>query len=118
MKANISALQTDLGNADRRYDALRKHAEDKLNEANEELHRLKTTLEIELSATRAKLHKTELKVSGLESTVDSKTKENGELMAICDELIQKIDSQAVAAGSSKSAAVLASLNINRSALPM
>ena len=35
--------------------------------------------------------KAEVKVSTLENTVANKTKENGELMAICDELIQKID---------------------------
>ncbi|PJF17362.1 60S ribosomal protein L37 [Paramicrosporidium saccamoebae] len=59
--ANIAALQTDLQNADRRYETLHSHAELKLQEANEELYRLQTTLEIELSATRAKLHKSELK---------------------------------------------------------
>lgn len=106
-------LQTDLASADRRYEALKQHAEEKLEEANEELHRLRTTLEIELSTTRAKLHKSELKVTSLESTVEAKSRENAELMAICDELIQKIDSQATAAGSSRSAAFLASLNIPR-----
>jgi alpha-D-ribose 1-methylphosphonate 5-triphosphate synthase subunit PhnG len=77
------------------------------------LYRLQTTLEIELSATRAKLHKSELKVGGLEGTVEAKSRENSELMAICDELIQKIDSQAAVAGTSRSANILASLNLNR-----
>lgn len=51
----------------------------------------KETLEYELSATKAKLHKNELKISSLESAIETKTKENSELMTICDELIHKMD---------------------------
>jgi hypothetical protein len=40
---------------------------------------------------RAKLLKSELRLSSLESSVEAKTKENAELLAICDELISKID---------------------------
>ena len=35
--------------------------------------------------------KAELRTSSLESTVEAKAKENSELMAICDELISKMD---------------------------
>jgi alpha-D-ribose 1-methylphosphonate 5-triphosphate synthase subunit PhnG len=52
---------------------------------------LKEKYEDELSLAKAKLTKAEVRVSTLENTVASKTKENAELMAICDELIQKID---------------------------
>jgi hypothetical protein len=45
----------------------------------------------ELSAAKAKLSKAELRASMLETTVATKSKENTELMAICDELIQKMD---------------------------
>ena len=47
--------------------------------------------EDEISATKAKLLKAELRTSSLESAVEAKAKENSELMAICDELISKID---------------------------
>ncbi len=124
LKANISALQTELASGARRYDELRRHAEGKLCEANEELFTLKSTLEIELSSTRAKLHKAELRISSLEGALEGKTRENGELMAICDDLIQKIDLQAAsmqggsAAASSaaqRSTSLLASLNQARPA---
>lgn len=52
---------------------------------------MKETLEFELSATKAKLLKSELKISSLESAIEAKTKENSELMTICDELIHKMD---------------------------
>ena len=68
-------------------------------------------LDAELSATKAKLHKAELKISSLESVVEAKSRENAELMAICDELIQKIDAQGSGGASSH---LLASLNMNKS----
>lgn len=61
---------------------------------NAETRSHKETLEFELSATKAKLLKSELKISSLESAIDAKTKENSELMTICDELIHKMDKRA------------------------
>lgn len=52
---------------------------------------VKATLENELSVTKAKLLKSELKISSLESAIEAKTRENSELMTICDELIHKMD---------------------------
>lgn len=52
---------------------------------------IKASLENELSATKAKLLKSELKISSLESGIEAKTRENSELMTICDELIKKMD---------------------------
>lgn len=92
LKSAITQLQSELEAADSRFNMVKKHAEERLQIANEEVHRLRTTLEIDLSTTKAKLLKTELKVSGLERSLEAKNKENCELMAICDELIQKIDS--------------------------
>lgn len=51
----------------------------------------KASLENELSVTRAKLLKSELKINSLESSIEAKTRENSELMTICDELIHKMD---------------------------
>lgn len=52
---------------------------------------LKASLENELSVTKAKLLKSELKISSLEASIEAKTRENNELMTICDELIHKMD---------------------------
>lgn len=58
---------------------------------NTEAKSTKDSLEYELSATKAKLLKSELKISSLESAIETKTRENSELMTICDELIHKMD---------------------------
>ena len=58
---------------------------------NNENKSVKEGLEYELSATKAKLLKSELKISSLESAIETKTRENSELMTICDELIHKMD---------------------------
>jgi hypothetical protein len=61
--------------------------------ANVEGVNVKATLENELSAAKAKLLKSELRIVSLESAVDAKTRENSELMTICDELIKKMDNK-------------------------
>ena len=91
MKANIANLQAELTNADRRFEALRQHAEQKLTEANQQIQKVQSSMDVELSATKAKLLKAELRIGSLEEALESKTRENKELGAICDELIQKID---------------------------
>lgn len=54
-------------------------------------------MDVELSAVKAKLLKAELRIGSLEEALASKTRENKELGAICDELIQKIDPSAAPA---------------------
>ena len=45
--------------------------------------------------------------------MEAKTRENAELMTICDELIQKIDAQAVGGKPTAGSTMLASLNLTR-----
>lgn len=87
----ISNLQAELLQADKRYSVFKSGAEDRIADANEVLFRIKNSLETELSSSKAKLSRSELRISSLEAAVASKTKENAELMAISDELIQRID---------------------------
>lgn len=91
MKANIASLQAELSNSDRRYEALRQHAEQKLSEANSQIYRVQSSMDVEISAMKAKLLKAELRIGGLEESLESKIRENEQIGAICDELIQKID---------------------------
>lgn len=91
LRTTLGQLQAELAAADRRFEDLRAHAEERISTANDDVHRLRTTLEIDLSTTKAKLRQAELRIAGLESQVEAKARENGELMAICDELIAKID---------------------------
>lgn len=55
------------------------------------MEKVKASNENEAALLRAKLSKCELKIKSLEATVDAKSKENAELMVICDDLIQKMD---------------------------
>lgn len=90
-RQRISELQADLANADRRYESLRRQAELKLDDASRQLDAAREGIEGELAVMRARLHKADLRITSLESTIEAKTRENGELMTICDELIGKID---------------------------
>ncbi len=88
----MAGLQAELTNADRRFEALKQHAEQKLAEANSQIQKVQASMDVELSASKARLLRTELKIASLEDALTSKTKENKELQDICDELIQKMDS--------------------------
>jgi hypothetical protein len=52
---------------------------------------MQRSFEDELSITKAKLLKAELKVNSVEGSLEAKTRENAELMAICDKLILEIE---------------------------
>ena len=54
---------------------------------------VKSSLENELSVTKAKLLKSELQVNSLEAALKAKIEENSQIMTICDELIHKMDRQ-------------------------
>lgn len=61
--------------------------------ANKEIAKARMNYEKEIAVLKAKVTKHELTIKGLEATVEQKSKENKELMSICDELIQKIDAK-------------------------
>lgn len=92
MDSSITNLQRELISAQKKCDAIKSHAEERLETANQEISRLKNAYDGEISLLKAKLSKNEYKVKSLEGVIDMKTKENQELMAICDDLIQKMDS--------------------------
>ena len=79
-------LEEDLGLSNERFDKLRQHAEDKLQEANVEIARVRSGYEKEVVHLRAKVSRLEVKVSGLERGLEMKVKENEELLKICDDL--------------------------------
>ncbi|XP_042793053.1 transforming acidic coiled-coil-containing protein 3 isoform X4 [Panthera leo] len=75
----------------RRYQALKAHAEDKLQRANEEIAQVRSKAQAEALAFQASLRKEQTRVQSLEKTVEQKTKENEELTRICDDLISKME---------------------------
>ncbi|XP_075800075.1 transforming acidic coiled-coil-containing protein 3 isoform X2 [Microtus pennsylvanicus] len=74
-----------------RYQALKAHAEEKLNLANEEIAQVRSKAQAEALAFQASLRKAQMQIHSLEKTVEQKTKENDELTRICDDLISKME---------------------------
>ncbi|XP_066240653.1 transforming acidic coiled-coil-containing protein 3 [Saccopteryx leptura] len=74
-----------------RYQALKAHAEEKLQLANEEIAQVRSKAQAEALAFQASLRKEQMRVHSLEKTVEQKTKENDELTRICDDLISKME---------------------------
>lgn len=74
-----------------RYQALKAHAEEKLQLANEEIAQVRSKAQAEVLALQASLRKEQMRIQSLEKTVEQKTKENEELTRICDDLISKME---------------------------
>ncbi|XP_063787683.1 transforming acidic coiled-coil-containing protein 1 isoform X4 [Pseudophryne corroboree] len=75
---------------EQRYQALKIHAEEKLNKANEEIAQVRTKAMAESAALTAGLRKEQMKVESLERALQQKNQEIEELTKICDELIAKM----------------------------
>ncbi|XP_040906472.1 transforming acidic coiled-coil-containing protein 2 isoform X12 [Toxotes jaculatrix] len=75
---------------EQRYQALKIHAEEKLDKANAEIAQVRTKAKQEQAAYQASLRKEQMKVDSLERTLEQKNKEIEELTKICDELIAKM----------------------------
>eukprot|EP01135_Chromosphaera_perkinsii_P011663 Nk52_evm1s2473 gene=Nk52_evmTU1s2473 len=91
LKDSVAAVKKDLENSEQRYEALKKHAEDKIQSANEDIERVKENNRSEIAVLRAKLLKAESRAKTCEHQLEAKEKENAELLGICDELIAKLD---------------------------
>ncbi|XP_057627934.1 transforming acidic coiled-coil-containing protein 3 isoform X2 [Chionomys nivalis] len=74
-----------------RYQALKAHAEEKLNLANEEIAQVRSKAQAEALAFQASIRKAQMQIHSLEKTVEQKAKENDELTRICDDLISKME---------------------------
>lgn len=90
LKHYVAEYKLKLKNQDQRYELLKAHAEEKLEEANREIDNISRGQDAEIAKLTAMLKKTEMKASSLERTVDQKNKENQELTTICDDLIAKV----------------------------
>ncbi|XP_039579841.1 transforming acidic coiled-coil-containing protein 3 isoform X2 [Passer montanus] len=75
---------------EQRYQALKAHAEEKLQQANEEIAQVRSKAKSETAALQAALRKEQMKIQSLERSLEQKTKENDELTKICDDLILKM----------------------------
>ncbi|XP_032869744.1 transforming acidic coiled-coil-containing protein 1 isoform X5 [Amblyraja radiata] len=75
---------------EQRYQALKMHAEEKLDKANEEIAQVRSKAHAEGAAMQATLRKEQMKVDSMERTIQQKNQEIEELTKICDELISKL----------------------------
>lgn len=90
LKAYVEEYQSKLSKQDQKYQMLKDHAEEKLEEANREIDNISRSQDAEVAKLTAMLQKTEMKAKSLEKTVEQKNKENEELTTICDDLIAKV----------------------------
>merc|ERR1712098_823318 len=90
LKSRVAEDASKLKKSEQRFEALRKHAEEKLTEANKTIDSIQKGRESEVAQLQAMLKKTEMRVNTLERVVEQKAQENNELTSICDELISKV----------------------------
>ncbi|XP_074390122.1 transforming acidic coiled-coil-containing protein 3-like [Zonotrichia albicollis] len=76
---------------EQRYQALKAHAEEKLQQANEEIAQVHSKAKSETAALQATLRKEQMRIQSLERILEQKTEENDELTKICDDLILKME---------------------------
>nr|XP_056704295.1 transforming acidic coiled-coil-containing protein 3 [Euleptes europaea] len=76
---------------EKRYQALKAHAEEKLCQANEEIAQVRSKAKAEVAALQASLRKEQVRAQSLERLVEQKVKENEELTKICDDLISRME---------------------------
>lgn len=90
LKKYVDEYKGKLKKSEQKYDLLKSHAEEKLDEANKELDNISKSQEHEIAKLVARLRKAEMQTSSLEREVERKSQENQELTNICDELINKV----------------------------
>ncbi|XP_077202056.1 transforming acidic coiled-coil-containing protein 3 isoform X2 [Paroedura picta] len=76
---------------EQRYQALKAHAEEKLNQANEEIAEVSSKAKAEVMALQATLRKEQVRIQSLERLMEQKVRENDELTKICDDLISRME---------------------------
>lgn len=90
LKKYVEEYQIKLRKQDHKYELLKAHAEEKLEEANREIDTTSRSQDAEIAKLTAMLKKTEMKANSLERTVEQRSRENEELTTICDDLIAKV----------------------------
>ncbi|MEE6462732.1 hypothetical protein FKM82_001689 [Ascaphus truei] len=91
LKKCVEDYLTRIKKEEQRYQALKAHAEEKLNQANGEIAQVRNKSKSEAAALQATLRKEQMKVQSLDRTIEQMAKENDELTKICDDLIGKME---------------------------
>ncbi|XP_069140133.1 transforming acidic coiled-coil-containing protein 3-like isoform X2 [Argopecten irradians] len=92
LKKCVQDYQSKLKKSEEKLQDVLQQAEEKLDLANQEIEKVKKTTTADVARLEAAMRKSDLRVQGLEKTLEQKVQENQELTAICDELIAKVGS--------------------------
>ncbi|XP_052252100.1 transforming acidic coiled-coil-containing protein 3-like isoform X12 [Dreissena polymorpha] len=90
LKKCVQDYQDRLKAADEKMASVIQQAEDKLARASDEMEKLRKSTSTEVARLEAATKKADLKIQGLQRSLEQKIQENSELTAICDELIAKV----------------------------
>nr|XP_055025399.1 transforming acidic coiled-coil-containing protein 3 [Misgurnus anguillicaudatus]XP_055025400.1 transforming acidic coiled-coil-containing protein 3 [Misgurnus anguillicaudatus]XP_055025401.1 transforming acidic coiled-coil-containing protein 3 [Misgurnus anguillicaudatus] len=75
---------------EKRYQALKAHAEEKLDHANKAIADVRTKTGAEVATLQVQLKREQLKVQSLEKDLEQKAKEVKDVTELCDELLLKV----------------------------
>ncbi|XP_076067270.1 uncharacterized protein LOC143040296 isoform X7 [Oratosquilla oratoria] len=92
LRGAVADYETKLQKQEQKMMELQKHAEERIQQANEEYEQLRRSSEQEITKMSALLKKAEMKIISLQEGVDRKSRENQELTQLCDDLINKMGS--------------------------
>lgn len=73
-----------------KYSTLKKHAEEKIEFANNEIEKVRKTSGVEIQRLSAELRKAEIKISSLDLSVQQKDNENSQLTNLLEDLLTKV----------------------------
>jgi len=91
LKDAVQKGQLGINLAENRYNKLRIHAQEKIDEANKEIQSVREQLQSSQIALQMKLKTAEQEVASLKREIGIKVQDNAELTAICDELVKKLE---------------------------
>ncbi|XP_063882247.1 titin-like isoform X6 [Scylla paramamosain] len=90
LRGAVADYEAKLKKQEQKFLEFQKHAEEKIQMANEEFENMRKSNEQEMTKMAALLKKAEMKIMSLQDSFDRKTRENQELTQLCDDLINKV----------------------------
>ncbi|KAG0022173.1 Transforming acidic coiled-coil-containing protein 3 [Podila clonocystis] len=90
LRKAVETLKDDFETSESRYESVKAHADTKLSQASKEMEHARNTYETEIAMLRAQVNRQEVHMRTLETTLETKTKENEDLIMFSEELIAKL----------------------------
>ncbi|XP_071518657.1 uncharacterized protein [Panulirus ornatus] len=90
LRGAVADYESKLQKQEQKFIEFQKHAEEKIQLANEEFETMRKSNDQEMTKMAALLKKAEMKIMSLQDAFDRKTRENQELTQLCDDLINKV----------------------------